>query len=216
MKKNPTLFLIALISGLFIMISCVPVGQTALFRHMKKEADTLIVISPFLEIMANDFRVKTSDTILVERNIDLITSVTSKVLSSKYVLKHIEMPELDMKKIMLIYSELDKSSIENNTTRQQTFFPALKDLDNNQLAIFITLHAEHNTETTAMTYNPVTKTHNYNPAASPKSDLRLFVFNLQTDEIIYYDRFFSRSFSANSPANMETMTKKLLKSLYYK
>ena len=208
--------IIGLICGLFLMISCSPTRQASLFRQMKKEADTLIVISPYLEIIAYDYREKIPDSVLAENNKELITSVTNQLLSSRYVLKHIEMPELDREKLLALFFAADNSPGANKTSRQQTFFSDLKGTENAQLAIFITYHAEYNSATMAVGANAMTNTWSITPSARPRSDLRLIAFNLQTDEIIFYNRYSSRSYSANSPVDMEKMTRKILRDIYYK
>jgi len=200
------------------MISCFPTRQSAEFRQMKREADTLIVITPYLEITAFDFRERTPDSLLTESNREIITNSTNQLLSSRYALKQIEMPELDKVKLLALFNDLDNSSGTNNTAKKQTFFPELKKLDNTQLAMFIIFHAEYNSVSTAVSDNTMfgTSSVKITPSARPRSDLRLIVFNLKTDEIIFYNRYYTRNYSASSHADMERMTRKLLRSIYYK
>lgn len=198
------------------MVSCFPTKQTSEFRQLKREADTLIVISPYLEITAYDFREKTLDSLLAEKNREIITSATKQVLSSRYALKHIEMPELNRDELLALFYDADKSSGANTMIKRQTLFPALKEIDNNQLAMFIIFHAEYNTVTTAVRANTMTNAWSFTPSARPRSDLRLIVFDIQTDEIVFYNRYNTRNYSASSPADMERMTRKLLKDIYYK
>ncbi len=185
---------------------------------MKKVADTLIVICPYLEITAYDFREKTLDSELAEKNKEIIARVTNQVLSSEYAIKQIEMPELDRDKLLDLYYDLDNSSGKNTATKQQTFFPSLKEIDNNHLAMFIVFHAEYNSVTTAVSGNTMygNSSVRITPSARPRSDLGLIVFNLQTDEIIFYNRYDTRNYSASSPADMERMTRKILRDIYYK
>ncbi len=200
------------------MISCFPTRQTSEFRQIKREADTLIVINPHLEITAYDFRERTPDSELAEKNREIITMATNQVLSSRYNLKQIEMPELDRDKLLTLFYDLDNSSGTNMTTKKQTFFPELKKIDNNKLAMFIVFHAEYNSVTTAVSGNTMfgTSSVRITPSARPHSDLRLIVFNLQTDELIFYKRYDTRNYSARSPADMERMTRKILRDIYYK
>jgi hypothetical protein len=215
--KYRFLYLIGLIWGLFLMISCFPTRQTSEFRQMKREADTLIVISPYLEITAYNFREKTPDSVLAQKNKEIITRVTNQLLSSRYALKQIEMPELDREKLLTLLHEADSTSV-TNTTSYQAFFPALKEIDNNQLAMFIVFHAEYNSVTTAVSGNTMfgNSSVRVTPSARPRSDLRLIVFNVQTDEIVFYNKYNTRSYSASSAADMERMTRKILKDIYYK
>ncbi len=218
MKTKRKLILIALMYGLFIMISCMPGGQTALFRQMKKEADTLIVISPYLEILADDFREKSIDHDLQELNRQLITKVTSDVLSSRYVLKHIELPEIDENKLFSFYDSLDNSTESNAAAIQQPLFSELKEIDKSKLAMFITYHAEYNSVAAPVSSqsNFGTSTLTVNPSARPRSDLRLIVINLQTDEVVFYNRHNTRNYSPNIPNDIEQITRRLLKDIYYK
>jgi hypothetical protein len=219
MRQKQKLLIIGFICGLFfLMISCFPTKQTSEFRQLKREVDTLIVISPYLEITAFDFREKTPDSLLAKRNKELITTVTNQLLSSRYALKHIEMPELDRDKLLALFYDLDNSSVTNTINKKQPFFPALKEIDNNQLAMIITFHAEYNSVTTALSSRSNFGTHTavITPSARPRSDLRLIVFNLHTDEIIFYNRYDTRNYSASSPADMEKMTRKILRDIYYK
>lgn len=214
MKQNS--LIIGLLCGLFLMTSCFPTRQSSEFRQMKREADTLVVISPHLEITAYDFRVRTADSELAEKNREIITVSTNKVLSSRYALKHIEMPELDKGKLLALFNELENLSGASTLIIPQTFFPSLKEIENNQLAMIIVFHAEYNSINTAIGANTMANTWSYTPAARPRSDLRLIVFNMQTDEIIFYNRYKTRNYSANSPDDMERMTRKILKDIYYK
>ncbi len=142
MIRNRKKLMIVWICSLFLMISCYPTRQTTEFRQMKRMADTLVVITPYLEITAYDFREKTPDSLLVRKNKEIITNVTNQVLSSRYVLKQSDMPELDRYKLLALFYDIDNSSDANRKIRQQTFFPSMKNLDNSKLAIFITLHAD--------------------------------------------------------------------------
>ena len=218
MKLKHKLSLIAVTCCTFLTTSCIPGKQTSLFSNMKKEADTLIVFSPYLEIIAFDYRTKTPDSILADENKEIITRVTNQLLSSRYKLKHIEMPALDSQKLSDFFFRADNAPGANNSTRQQTFFPELKEIDNNQLAMFITFHAEYNSVTTAITGSTSygASSVRITPSARPRSDLRLIIFNMQTNEIIFYNRYDTRSYSANSPADVERMTRKILRDIYYK
>ena len=200
------------------MISCFPTRQTTEFRQMKRMADTLFVITPHLEITAFDFREKTPDSLLAEKNREIITNVTNQVLSLRYALKQLEMPELDRDKLLALFYDIDNSSGANRTIKRQTFFPSLRELDNSKLAMFITFHAEYNSVTTAVSGNTMfgTSSVRVTPSARPRSDLRLIVFNMETDEIIFYNRYNTRNYSASSPADMERMTRKILRDIYYK
>jgi hypothetical protein len=214
MRQKP--LTIGLICGLFLMISCLPTRQSTVFREMKRDADTLIVISPYLEITAFDFREKTFDSELTEKNQEIIARATNQLLSSKYALKHIEMPEINRDRLMALFYDLDKAS--NLENKQQTFFPTLNNINSNQLAIFLVFHAEYNSVTKAISGNSMMGTSyvRITPAARPHSDLRLVVFNLQTHEIVFYNKYDTRNYSASSPADMERMTRKILRDLYYK
>ena len=213
---NQKLLIIGLIFVLFLITSCLSTKQTAIFRQMKKETDTLIVISPYLEIIAFDFREKTPDSVLADLNKELITRVTNQLLSSRYVLKHIEMPALDKDKLLELFNKADNPSVEDIMPQKQTFFADLKGTENPQLALFITYHAEYNSVTTAVRTNSMSNTWGFVPSARPHSDLRLIVFNMQTDEIVFYNFYDTRNYGANSPADMERMTRKILKDIYYK
>lgn len=216
MKQKSRLSIVALICGLSLMVSCLPSRKASLFREMKNAADTLVVIGPYLEIMAYDFREKTPDSVLAEKNKELITRITNQILSSRYVLKHIEMPELDRDKLLALYYDADNSSGANKTIRQQTFFPELKGAADNQLAIFITYHAEYNSITTAVATSPFSNSWSITPSARSRSDFRLIVFNIQTDEIIFYNRYNTRNINPNSTPDMERMIRKLIRDIYYK
>ena len=218
MTKIRRQLVIGLTCGLFLMISCFPTRQSTEFRQMKRMADTLVVIAPYLEITAYDFREKTPDSLLAEKNREIITNVTNQVLSSRYALKKSEMPELDRDKLLALFYDADNSSGANRTIRRQTFFPSLREIDKSKLAMFITFHAEYNSVTTAVSGNTMfgTSSVRITPSARPRSDLRLIVFNLQTDEIVYYNRYDTRNYSASSPADMERMTRKILRDIYYK
>lgn len=164
------------------MISCLPTRQTAEFRQMKKAADPIVVISPYLEVSAFDFREKTPDSALTEWNRALITSVTNQVLSPKCALKHIEMSDLYRDNFLAMYYDFDHLSGANKSIKRHTFFHALGAVEHNEIALFISFHAEYNSATTAITGNAMIGASPVRPtsAAKLRSDIGLMVFNLQT------------------------------------
>jgi len=216
MKPNRKLVIIGLICGLFMMVSCSPTKQTAEFRQMRRAADTLIVIAPFLEINVCDFWNKKPDSLLLEKNREIITNTTNQMLSSRYVLKHVEMAEFNTDKSLALGYNTVNSSGADKAINQRRFYPELGENNHIKMAVFISFYGEYYTNTTTGWQNPMlgTTTIRGKPPVKPIGDLRLIVFNLQTDEIIFSKRVYTRNNSACSPVRMEGMVRKILRDIY--
>ena len=79
--------------GLSLILGCASAKQSTGFRQMKREADTLVVINPYVEINAFNFHEELPDQVLDEKDRGIITRTTREILAGRYALKDLDLPE---------------------------------------------------------------------------------------------------------------------------
>jgi len=198
--------------------SCSPPKQTSDFRSIKKSIDTLAIASPLVTIMAKNKGNIVKDIELSESNSTLITKVTINLLDSRYNLKNIRfLQDSVLYQNILISIDSSSGSIEPNKIKAIIDEHEYRNQARYVLVIFYC--AEYNSM-----FEP---NHNVreglannaiiiNAATKPRSRLDIIVLDMQKKELKYYDRIESSDIDPRIPANVESFTKKVLKSIYYK
>ncbi len=206
-------FNMTLISCLVIlMTSCNSVKYSTEFKNNKKSLKELTVFEPFVNIVEIRHDKKIIDTNLVNANIAIIDSVTIDLLSSKYKIEKKQLPQIRPELYNEIYNQLDIPTEEFKEISCDTLLSILSNSYQTKYALLITCNLEIDWDKLYLVSGPVI------PVEHPTftSNLRLIVFDTENKKVVYYDRIISPVYDPRIRKTGEYLTKRLLKSIYYK
>jgi|GEM_PF-4922825 len=190
--------------------------QSAAFKNLKKESATLVIFSPVTDVYGEDKSGKSFDKDMSVRDKEIIASVARDLLDSRYTIEYVELQGVDTVKLNEFRTLADEAK-GGISGLKQSFLPEIK-TGGSRLGILITYNAHYEIGKQVIGGNSVggVSTMTITPSARPYSDMRLIAFNLETGEIIHHGKLISRIYTPASPADVESITRKVLKDVYYK
>ncbi len=209
--------LIIIIITLFICSSAknIPVNN-----NVQKPKDTLLILKPYVIVYAEINGKSEVDSSLSKTNSELIKSAVINLLEYKYKLIISDSVEIDEDTLIKKLDELEIKSKSSKNVSSKTIFKKYNDVTKSKYALLLLLNADYNPR-----YQPNYNTYNnamgsnsisYNAAAQAHCDMRYFIIDTQTEQIISYDKKKSLSTDPRVAGQVEQLTKTLLKGVYYK
>ncbi|MCD4696054.1 MAG: hypothetical protein K8S16_07410 [Bacteroidales bacterium] len=209
-----------LIGVIIIVSSCDSAKYALNFKKDKKAVDTLTIISPAINIVAKSNDYEFIDSTLNAKNKELIEYITTQVLDSKYFLETQHKSTFNFNDLNKVFNQLDSSTENIIDISAKSLINNLVIEKTNRYALLIIYYGEFNPDfpphyklgsalggTIVITPNTKTK---------GESDLRLLIIDTNMDKIVFYDRIISSFYDAREPYDIEQMTRKILKRIYYK
>ncbi len=141
------------------------------------------------------------------------------MLKSKYKIEKCELPFIDTSIFRETFQRLEASTNSLSNISANTILNHFGNEIKNRYALLLVFYSN---------YNPDYQTH-YNAKmglassriildknTKPYSDLRLLIMDTLNKEIVYYDKISSNNYDPRLADEIEVMTKKILKKIYYK
>jgi hypothetical protein len=223
MKTNVLrLGLICFVSVLFcVMTGFIPEKQSRSFKEANSGLDTLTILSPVVQVVADDNKNKFVDFELAQSNVRLIDSVSVALLSKKYKLDKTQTYLSDTKQYEEVLQHLENAPdvLENVSSRQ--VFNKQRTACNSRYALLLFYNGQfhpnfppHYKLNTAVFAGKVVITPN-NPTQS-NSDMRVLIIDTETEQIVYYDKLSTAKYDPRVQSEVMQLTKDILKNIYYK
>lgn len=203
------------------MFACAPAKYAEGFKQTKKEIDTLSILPLFAHIIANNYQIEHIASTLIRANQQHIDSLTFNLLSKKYTLEKVELPAKELNVFSEVFSQLEESPKTLSKISSKPLFDVQHLTAKNRYVLLMVYFAQINPDypphyklNSAMVSNTIVITPN-NPTRA-FSDLRLLIIDTEKEQIVFYDRIESSKFDARVPGEVEQMTRKILRKVYYK
>ncbi len=213
--KN-TLYIILL----FSLVSCGTGKFATSYKLEKKSTDSLIILQPLVQIdMVDEMNNKEKDNKLIENNKKLISDITYGLLDSKYILFDQGIADYNTDLIFNLCDHLENSentlsghyildldfSNEFKTGPKYALLIVYKGMFNPNFEPDYNIKAGMTTNTLII-----------NSSTKPYSDLRLLIINRENNEVVFYSSNKTTNSDPRVQAEIEQMTKLILKPIYYK
>jgi hypothetical protein len=211
-----------LILGILLLLvikGCGSVKYSADFKSQKKHLDTLSVFTPIVTVIADNKKLKYTDTSLSNSIRLLIEKQIFDLLSEKYRLEKKQLPKTELSLFDDTYSQLENSDKRLNGIFCDSILEKFDVNYESRFVLLITFKGEINPD-----YGP-----HYNlkagmatnriiiaPHTKAYSDLRLTVIDTKTNEIVFYDKIKTSNYDPRMESEIEHITKTILKKIYYK
>ena len=200
------------------------------FKRVKKEVDTLVLLTPYVEVEFSKGQSFSKDFELSEVLAQQIFDNSHSLLDKKYTLARLASPLDSMSENELsdIFSILDSSSKLTELPTPPFIQNRIKSCTNRYL-LFIAFNGYYNADfppyyrvsgqgsvgigggsatSVSIVIHPYTIFFN--------SDMRVIIFDNQDDKIVFYNKKYSKDTDPRLPKSVEKMTLDILKSVYYK
>lgn len=204
-----------------LLLSFVPAKYAADFRKDKKKIESLAIISPVVLVVANDNMAKQTNQWLSILNQHLFDSITCSLLSKKYNLEKVSLPDVDIHYFTEVFAQLERSpKILDEISIGQLFSKenlGCKSRYALLLVYFGQYHpdfAPHFKRNSFMLNEAIVITPG-NPTQAI-SDLSLMIIDTESAAVVFYDRAGPSANDARLPAEMEQITRNILRKIYYK
>ncbi len=221
MKTVRTSIICVLVAASLQFCSCSSAKSTAAFTPLKKQSNSLVVFSPYVEMVAKndggDFYLND----LMEGNAGVIIEEINAVLDSRYDLVILERPPVSRDSLFRLLDLLDQSPKSLPDISIFPVLPTIQLLSGQNLAMFIAYHADFPASSGVTGYSfwigigPMAV--NLSPNnMKPRMRFSLIVVNTETGEVVCYDKISSAKYDPRIAKDTRSMTKLIIKSLYYK
>ena len=222
MKRTVVQYIGLYFLGLVMLVlwSFTPIKYATYFKKEKKKVDTLSVITPYVQIFADNNQYQVEDIELSLFNQGLFDSITKDLLQKKYILNHMLLTPNNIE-FYKLFDSLENSPKVLHEISAENLFKNSEINWKSKYALILIFHSKyhpdfppHFTRDAAfMSGTIVISPHN--PIKS-ESDLRLLVINTEYNEIVFYDKVNSSQYDPRLPNEIENMVRQILKKIYYK
>jgi len=202
-----------------ILISFMPAKFNKDFKKQKKHIDTLTIINPIVNVVANNNKSSYLDSTLSGSNQNLIEKTSFDLLSKKYTLYKEKFTDFNYENYYKVYGKLVDSpktlegiSIESVVDMSSLNFEGRYAL---LMVYFGTINPDYSPH-----YNLkagiASNTIVIAPHTKPHNDLQLLIIDTENNEIVFFDQRETSNIDPRIPEEIEQATKTILKKIYYK
>jgi len=206
---------------LFVLSGFIPEKHAPGFKETKKRIDTLTIINPVVQVVADNNRTRSLESDLTQIDTRLIDSITNRLLSKKYVLEKTLTPITDIEFYSELLQQLENSPSSLVNVSSRLIFDKQKTLCKSKYALLLIYNGQfhpdfppHYKLNSAVLSSTIVITPN-NPTKSI-SELRILIIDTEVEQIVYYDKLNTSKYDARIQSEVVQMTKDLLKNIYYK
>lgn len=194
------------------------------YKMHKNQFDSLTVFEPFVIIELNNRKEYTLDTALIKINSDIIKFQTDDVLYKKYKLNASNSLSINERSLDSICYLLDTKKLKSLDNISTTSIIEANDSTKRNYALLIQYYGNYNSNFDANVRmmgqmgsmsDGVIRISLGSPIKS-KSIMRLFVFDLKNENILYYNSRYSGTVDPRQSPLIEKAIRTLLKPIYYK
>jgi hypothetical protein len=204
----------------FIFLICLTAAKYAPnFKTDKKQIDSLAIIMPTVIVHQTGQGSTIIDSSLSNTNKKLIHRITKRMMKARYEIENISAPNLENFDFYNLYEKLDSS---DNTLQDIACADPLSQVGgsiNNRYVLFISYEALYNPNfDTDYNFKQGLKTNTliFDKSTKPFTECRLLVIDTKTKLVVYYDKISTSNYDPRVESEVEDLTKKILKNMYYK
>lgn len=218
-KKHHWLLFIMI--PMILLVGFVPAKYAADFKKNKKNIESLAILNPVVHVVANNNLTTFTDSTLIIQNQRLFDSITCYLLSKKYSLEKVSLPDVDIHSFTGMFAELEQSPKTLDKISVGQLFGKHNLGCKSRYALLLVYSGQyhpafqpHFKRNTALLNDVIVITPG-NPTQAI-SDLSLMIIDTESAEVVFYDRAGPSANDARVPAEMEHITRSVLRKIYYK
>jgi hypothetical protein len=211
--------LLSLSLAIALLITFTSAKYAPNFKKDKKQIDSLSILAPIVVINKIGSKGLIADTLTTRVNKTLLANVTKRLLKNKYQLNFIESSTIENFDFTTIFTQLDDANKELQNINCNELLTQLANTNCQRYALLLHYNTTYNPR-----YDPhesatkglQTNTLIINSGTSPVVNFRILILDTQQNMVVYYDDINSINFDPRIKSETEELTKKILKTIYYK